>query len=204
LKLGIKEIGDSLKTKLAFDVIDKEAAALLGKQNLFWVGNFYNDQVKEKMTRTLHQYFEDGMTIEDAAAKLEVQFFDITDKGISYFESLAEHTTSRVREIGKVNGYVKAGIEYLQVKAIIDDRTSEICRRMNGTIIPVTDAMKLRDKILGASNPEQIKTIAPWRDPSDLPDVASDEGVPYSKVPGGMQFPPYHWNCRTITVAYFQ
>jgi len=205
LKLGLKDVGDSMRMKLSFDLVDKEAAEVLAKQNLFWVENFYGEQVKEKFNRTLKGYFEDGLTIEEAAAKLEVQFFDATDKGISYFEGLAEHTTSRVREIGKVNGYEKAGVEYLQVRAIIDDRTSEVCRRMNGTIIPVTAAMKQRDRLLGASSPEKVKTIAPWYDADALPDVADDVGIQYGKLPRGMQFPPYHWGgCRTITIAYFK
>lgn len=204
-KIGINEIANAVGVKLSFSLADRNAAEILAKQNLFWVGNFYDEQVKETMERIIGGYFADGLTIEDVAAKLEIQFFEKTDKGVSYFEGLAEHVTSRVREMGKITGYEKAGIEYLQVKAIVDDRTSAICLRMNGTLIPVSEAVKLRDKLLAAAKPADVKKITPWYDITDLPDGKDNgSGVDFDKLPAGMAFPPYHFRCRTITIAYFK
>ncbi|ODS29948.1 MAG: hypothetical protein SCARUB_04952 [Candidatus Scalindua rubra] len=58
--------------------------------------------------------------------------------------------------------------------------------------------MKLREKLMTAKKPESVKRIAPWRN------AVSVRGKRMGKLPLGMSLPPYHFNCRTITVAVEQ
>ena len=59
-------------------------------------------------------------------------------------------------------GYREAGIEKYQILATLDSRTSDICREMDGEIIP------LKEKEVGVN------------------------------------YPPFHPNCRTTTIPYFE
>lgn len=59
-------------------------------------------------------------------------------------------------------GYKEAGIEKYQILATLDSRTSDICREMDGEIIP------LKEKEVGVN------------------------------------YPPFHPNCRTTTIPYFE
>jgi SPP1 gp7 family putative phage head morphogenesis protein len=59
-------------------------------------------------------------------------------------------------------GYKEAGIEKYQILATLDSRTSDICREMDGEIIPIKE-----------------KEV-------------------------GVNYPPFHPNCRTTTIPYFE
>jgi SPP1 gp7 family putative phage head morphogenesis protein len=198
IKLGLKDVSTSLKMKLSFGVADEEAAAILGKHNLFYVGNYYGDQVSGDIDKIIREYFTGSKTIEEVTTDLQSKFGKITDKGINYFEGLAEHTVNRTREIGHINGYEKAGVTKYEIKAILDDRTSEICIEMNGKVYEVAQAATLRDSILGLDDPRNIKDVAPWRTPGEI------SGKSVADLPAGMEFPPYHFRCRTTTIAYFE
>ncbi len=195
VKLSIKEVGQMVDLKLVFDVKDKEAAGILNQQLIFSVGDYHTTTLQPEVNKTLTEYFTSNKTIDEVAKDFEKQFQNITDKDESYFEGLAEHHANRTRELGHVNGYEQAGIEALEIVAVLDDRTSEICEYMNGQIIPIANAIELRDKILAAETPDEIKDAAPWLSVDDIKD---------SDLPVGMSLPPYHFRCRTTTKAYFK
>lgn len=197
-KFGIGEVGKSLKMKLGFDVADEEAAAVLGKQNLFWVQDYYSEQLSGEIDNILKPYFTSDKTIGEVIDDFQKSFGKVTDKGVDYFEGLAEHTTNRVRELGKITGYEKGGIVKYEIRAVMDDRTSEVCQQMNGQIFEVASGAAFRDTILSLSNPADIKDVAPWRTGDEI------SGLSGAALPPGMELPPYHWRCRTVTVAYFE
>lgn len=197
-RFGIGEVGKSVKLKLAFDVADEEAAAVLGQQNLFWVQDYYGSQLSGEIDRVLKPYFTSDKTIGDVIDDFKKSFQKLTDKGSDYFEGLAEHTTNRTRELGKITGYEKAGVEKYEIRAVIDDRTSDVCLEMDGQIFEVSSGVEFRDTILSLDDPEQIKAVAPWRTGSEI------SGLSTADLPPGMELPPYHWRCRTVTVAYFE
>jgi SPP1 gp7 family putative phage head morphogenesis protein len=197
-KFGIGEVGKSLKMKLGFEVADEEAAAVLGKQNLFWVQDYYSEQLSGEIDNILKPYFTSDKTIGEVIDDFQKSFGKITDKGVDYFEGLAEHTTNRVRELGKITGYEKGGIVKYEIRAVMDDRTSDVCQQMNGQIFEVASGAAFRDTILSLSNPADIKDVAPWRTGDEI------SGLSGADLPPGMELPPYHWRCRTVTVAYFE
>lgn len=197
-KSGISDVARSLELKLSFDVADTQAAKILGKHTLFWILNYYTMHLQTEIDDILKGYYTDGKLIADIASDFATKFADKSDRGFAYFEGLAEHTTYRINELGKINGMVKAGVEYYEIKAIMDDRTSDVCRQMDGVIFPLSKALEFRDEILNLKSPEDIKDFAPWRPESDIIDFKKDG------FPVGMALPPYHWRCRTITVAYFE
>jgi SPP1 gp7 family putative phage head morphogenesis protein len=199
VKLGLKEVSKAVKMKLGFDVTDQEAAAILGKHNLFYIGNYYSDQLKGDIGEIIRGYFSGGKTLEEVTADFQSKFGKFTDKGSTYFEGLANHTLNRTREIGHINGYEKAGVIKYEIVAVVDDRTSEICLEMNGKVFEIQNAIDLRDSILGMDDPQSIKDVAPWRTPAEI------SGKSEADLPSGMEFPPYHFGgCRTTTVAYFE
>jgi SPP1 gp7 family putative phage head morphogenesis protein len=197
-KSGISDVARSLKLKLSFDVIDSQAAKILGKHTMFWILNYYSDQLQTEIDDILKGYYSEGKLIGEVASDFATKFSDKSDKGFAYFEGLAEHTTYRVNELGKINGYEKAGVEYYEIKAIMDDRTSDICREMDGVIFPVSEALSFRDQVLKLKSPEDIKSFAPWQSASKVLEYKLT-----GNFPTGMAIPPYHWRCRTITIAYF-
>jgi hypothetical protein len=194
---GKSEVVDQIGVKLSFGVVDRKTINSLSRQSVYWVGQYWNNQVSDEIKQTLADALEQGLSREEAAALLDEKFGPLVDKSMSYWEGFANQTVTRAREFGHTEAYVNGGIEYLEVRAVIDSRTTEICLRMHGRMIPVANAVKLRDAMINAKDPKDVMQIAPW--------VQGDEikGKKSSKLPTGLALPPYHFNCRTTTVAVF-
>lgn len=56
----------------------------------------------------------------------------------------------------------KAGVEYYQTKAVIDDRTSEICHKLHNTVFPIRRAIDYKNGFPSLDNPEEIKEFSLW------------------------------------------
>jgi len=200
LKLGKKEILAPLDIKLSFIVPDKEASKILAEQNLFWIQRHYGNKIKGKMNEITDGYFNSDKTIKQVAEDFEKNFNQLTNQGEQYFYDLAEHQTNTVRELGKVNAMVEAEVEYYEIRAIVDDRTSDICLRLNGTTFPVQRAIEYRDNILSLSDPEDIKKASPWLTPEEVAALPVND----DDLPAGLSMPLYHFRCRTTIVSVFK
>ena len=171
---------------------DRRALDLLGWQNYFWLGEHFNDDVQQGFNTLLHQALTDGWRRSRLAEELQRHFAALRLAERDYWEGLAQHTVSKLREMGRIAGYEKAGVKAVKVKAIMDPRTSTICRCMNGRIIPLSVLIAQRERILNASGQDELKRAQPW-----LKHLGAAEELP--EVFG---LPPYHYQCRTVTVAY--
>lgn len=181
----------------SYNVVDLDAIKWLGKDTVYWIGSYYDKHVRTNIQTSATEAIREGVGREEAGAIFKKKFKEELGRSNRYFEGLANHVITRSREFGNVEGYVKAGIKKLRVKAIMDNRTSDICKQMNGRIITVNKAVKLRDGLMSAKKPEDVKDIAPWMKPSEI------KGKRTSQLPVGMSLPPYHFSCRTRTVAVF-
>lgn len=192
--LGVEDI---IKTKPTFTLIDEKALDMLQRHNVYWVRNFYDAQLSERIVELGSQVIEQGLPREEAGQLFEDAFSgQFQSYSWRYWQGFSNHVVTRSRELGAVEGYVQAGAEFLQVRAVLDYRTTPICREMHGRIIPTGKAVKLRDSLIDAESPEDVKKIAPWLEPDQV------RGKKSSRLGQGLALPPYHFNCRTRTVVY--
>jgi len=194
-KSGFYHAQRGIDLKLSLSLIDKDAMNIIGQQNLFWIGHHYTDDVKIKIDDLLNQYYKEGFTRSQFAANIKEQLSVLTDHNERYWLNLADHMATKIRELGRVSTYEQGGIEYVKVKAILDDRTSDICRDMHGRVISVKRLVDQRDEILGATSKMNLMDAAKW-----IPEFKGQT----SDLPAGVGMPPYHWRCRTITAAFFE
>lgn len=188
----------------AFDLIDERAIRVLSKHSVFWVGDFYDKQLGKTVAKLGAQIIKDGVSTAEAGAQFKALFTGKVPKGLkplfgktfpkrtaSYWKGLANNTVTRGREMGHVGGYVEGGIKEIEIVAIIDDLTSPICLDMNGRRFEIERVVQLRDDLIASEDPEKVKQVAPWRSVDDI------AGLSDADLPAGMEFPPYHFNCRT-------
>ena len=198
----------------AWNLSDLKSLKVLDMNTLFWIGDYYPAQIQAGVKETLTAFFEGGSqrheVLWDLKLGLEESFnAPLTFRGTThqYWDSLADHTCTKIREIGRVSGYESAGIEKIIVRAMMDNRTSEICRFMNGRVI---ETRYLRRQVEGylkaclTKDKNKIKNSWKW-----IPDKKAIEWKEKGKstayaVKYGVACPPYHFNCRTVTVAYLQ
>jgi hypothetical protein len=117
---------------------------------------------------------------------------------------------NRSRNFGKIGGFVDAGFSYVEVVAVMDERTSTICQGLNGRQIPVADCNAQRLKIMQSTSPTDIKELAPWPNVATLtgesdPEkaIAVIQGMTTEQIvqEAGVAIPPYHFHCRTTLVG---
>jgi len=200
-RVGAEEVGQATGVAIAFGRPDLDALDVLKTGNLYWVGNSWNVHTQNLMASALEDYFTEGMTREGLTQRFAEDFAGLSERGQRYWEILADHTATKTREIGRVTGYERAGIAYVQVRAQLDDRTTKICRQMHGRIIDVSKMRTQADEYLeAASRRNEPAAKAAWTMHGADADLSN---TPTSKLGKGVASPPYHFRCRTITVAYF-
>lgn len=149
--------------------------------------------------------------------------------GFNYARTVASNAVNRARSVAEVSGYMNAGIDYLEVQSVQDERTTEICRALDGTIVEVHVAWKQMERASNITDPEDIYSVSPFLqdkvDPASgqrfiqtttghrVADVVrsgvgrlDDRGAHLFHRTGkdltnvGVGVPPYHFGCRSWTV----
>lgn len=199
-RLGAQEVGQATGVSIAFMRPDLDALDLLGSGNLYWIGTSWNTHTQDLLASALQDYFRDGMTREGLSARFAEDFAGLSARGQRYWEILADHTATRTREMGRVTGYERAGVRQVQVRAHLDARTTQICRHMHGRIIAVGRLRQQRDAWLEATARRDVAAAkAAWVMHGADADFAA---TPTDALDIGTAGPPYHFRCRTITVAH--
>jgi hypothetical protein len=115
----------------------------------------------------------------------------LVGRGRAYWQVVAGAFVGRGRSYCQLGTYADAGLTHYRVIAVMDERTSAVCRAMHGRILSVVagiDAFKRAEYLV---DPSAIKAINPWPSLAELKAGAADM----------LTFPPYHSLCRTVTVG---
>lgn len=183
----------------AFGVKDEAALELLRRFDLHWIGRHWDAGTRAAVTGAVAEFFENGWTYETLAERLKAAFDGIEARGMAYWQLTADTIATKTRELGRVAGYEQAGVKYLEVRAHIDSRTTPICRSMHGRLIRLETVTRQRERYLdaiGRGHMEAAKAAWPMFDAT----MAFAGGT--KTLPENVGLPPYHFRCRTVTVAY--
>jgi hypothetical protein len=186
---------DVLNAAPSFNVTDQAAIRWLNGDGAYWIGQYYGKWVSAKIANLAEDVLRQGLSRADAGSAFNRAFGDQFNRSAAYWEGFANNVTTRAREFAHTEGYVKGRILFLRVDAVVDNRTSDICRGLDGVILPVSWAVRTRDKLMAARNPERVKRIAPWVNFDKL------RGKRVGRLRQSMALPPYHFHCRTVTTA---
>lgn len=195
--LGRKLVGKQVGIKPKLALVDEQARQWLASNTVFWVGDYYESQLGETIAGAVrHLAIEQGLGRDEVGKQLKSMLGDQFKRSDTYWRGLAATTVERGRNFGGVQSMVDAKVEEYEILAVMDERTSPICQFMNGKVFRVEHAVALRDAVMNAKSPEDIKTIHPWRQVKDV------QGWDAKKLAtGGMALPPYHYLCRTTYIV---
>lgn len=112
-----------------------------------------------------------------------------------YFSGLAANQINLSRNFATVETLGEAGAQKYIIVAVLDERTSKVCKEMNGQVFDVSDGLKFRDDFLGAKTPSAVKGMAKWRTPKQTAGLKGKGSG--ALVKAGMSMPPFHFKCRT-------
>jgi len=210
VRLGLRDTQVQAPTRISiglWGIEDQHLSSTIQKQQIFWLGNHFEADIRQNFTDVLSQAIEQGYTKEMLTETLKQQFSDIADKSQAYWQGLAEHTALRIREFGRLQGYKKAQAKYYKLVVILDDRTSDICRALaaQDKVYPLNDAIEVMDNLMELETKsnslddarEYIKAFAPWVKNDQI--VYNNQDEPIGVSGAHTPFPPFHWKCRTTT-----
>lgn len=138
----------------------------------------------------------------------------------NYWETVAAVHVNRGRSFSAAVSYAKGGVTSYEVLAVLDERTTDVCRMMNGTILSVDSALDSFEAFEDATDLDEVKAVSnPFMRrqgnsivlPSGTRVATVGARGGFSKVlsstkmnTNGINMPPYHYRCRTTVVPVFE
>ena len=218
-----------------FNALDRRIVQHLATSQANFIRDEYGRRhaaFSEQARQIVSSGLERGLGRADLARELEVAARDVIGgRGSFYWETVAGAFVANGRSYAQLSAYAEAGIDRYIIEAVLDERTTEICRFLDGKTFSVSRGLELFDRV--EANPDGIEELNPWvRDTVDpatgrrsltverggerisIADIvrsgvgARDDRGEFSRGMGerelgdlGIGFPPYHGLCRTTTVA---
>ena len=199
-RLGVEEVARATGLQVQLQPSDLDILDVIGSGNSFWLGGHWDSYTKRMLERQLSPLFDQTLTRQQVAERIEEAMPGVIDRGEAYWRLVTDNMATRTRESGRVTGYERTGIFALRIKAVIDDRTSDICRALNGRVIMLDSVVAHRNEYVEAlrvRDREAAKAAWPMLDELHAADV---ERYPDNLAPPGIGSPPYHFYCRTRLV----
>ena len=183
--------GKNIAVNIVFDEIDIRAINAM-RNNFYWVGKEFNKGFSDRLKDIIESAFRGEVARSELAWRLKDEFASELNQSVRYFEGVSDHIISQNQNISTVNQARKYGVKYYKVVAVMDSRTSAICRSMNGRLIPAEHIERQCDNIMNAKDMASKKAAATWAK------------APYNgrsdKMDSNFGMPPYHFRCRTEIV----
>lgn len=183
--------GKNIAINIVFDEIDIRAINAM-RNNFYWVGKEFNKGFSDRLKDIIESAFRGEVARSELAQRLKEEFASELKQSVRYFEGVSDHIISQNQNISTVNQARKYGVKYYKVVAVMDSRTSAICRSMNGRLIPAEHIERQCDNIMNAKDMASKKAATTWAK------------APYNgrsdKMDSNFGMPPYHFRCRTEIV----
>jgi len=199
-----RRISNVLKVDFVVDDIDDLAIRTIAKEPVFWINGLYNNQMSERLAAVAREVAIEKELTGNAASRAlspvvrqelalaggHTKFaknvpgrFNGNER--NYSKVLTANLTNRAINYSSLISMSQARIERYEVVAVLDNRTSEVCRNMNGRTFTVQQGMDTFTALANANSPEEFKNISPWMTVDQIrntPDLAD----------AGLALPPYH------------
>ena len=199
-----------------FSVVDEGSLATLRRHNLYWIRGNYDRNVRVGIERATAEALEQGLGRKALAEELKRRFtaqFALTD---NHWITISSASLNRTRTVAQVRTYEIAEVTHYEIVAVLDARTSEICRYMDGRVFSVESAVRTVNELEEADDPADVKRVMPWLrwdearqapfailggERVDLPPAGADRGQANRSIERVAPLPPYHGRCRSATAV---
>ena len=190
---GLNEIRAGLSK--SFSLVDQRAVSFIHDHHMYWSLNHYSSHTTERIKRLADQAISSGLSRRDAGKFFQNTIGQELKRDASYWELTADAITTRARSFSNISAFEEVGVERYEWDSVIDHRTSDICRYLDGKVFEVARAAEVRDAMIDAETPEDAKEIMPWAKPADVVDKPINE-----LQSSGIVAPPAHGRCRARLV----
>lgn len=198
--------------KPSFDLHDEQAVIQLQDDQLIWIGGHYAKNVRDVLREAVKPSVIEGLGRAEAGKRVR-EAVESKLKGVSapsgfrgsqakYFEGLAANIATNARVRGQIRSFADLGVTHYVIVNPMDERTTEICRYMNGKVFPVSAAVAQIEKVSGATDPDEVKDAQPWVSAARAKEIGADGTDALAAA--GLALPPYHFRCRSTCDISFE
>jgi hypothetical protein len=185
-----------------FGVANVAAAEWLSRDVLYWVGTAWDHELGASISREALKVLNEGGGRKAVAAALRERLGGRFKRSDAYWEVVGASSLNRARAMGSSYGWEDTGADAYEIVGVPDERQSKICEALDGMVFEVAHAVELRERLLSATDPEDVKQIQPWMKESAVLDLKAQGAAALAAA--GLSMPPYHGNCRTtVSVRTF-
>ncbi|MDP3115074.1 MAG: hypothetical protein Q8M98_09935 [Candidatus Cloacimonadaceae bacterium] len=188
----------SLKQILRFRNLQKIAkAANIDRLNRLLLRLLHGDQLSDQsISAELEKFFGAEHSLNQNSAEY-AEILALARRAYAPAKKLPEHQQLSLAEtlyqkslnLFHLREYADRGTGAVQVRAIIDSRTTPQCQQMNGRIFRIP---ALQKEI--PNQHDLVRSEDWWQNAGHFKGVSTGEIIP--------SLPPYHYNCRTRIVPY--
>lgn len=195
----------------------KQAIEWFAKANHFDIGKTfagYADEIREAAIESL-KTGDRKQALKDLEKRIPGVLHD--ERKRRQLGDIFRNLHNRAYTFGRVKSMESAGITRVEIVAVMDRRTSPICRVMNGKSFSIKTASRFIDDWLGTEydegfwgrfrQPNWEPTAEEVREAGSRNDALEKKIAPLRKLSGdelvkmlGIPIPPYHFRCRTTAV----
>jgi len=158
--------------------------------------NYFNNFVVPAIEREVGKILAGTATFDKPNFHPIREKLDRRLKNTPYWRIVANSAAQRAFNYGYVKTAEMQQIRRYAIRAIIDERTSEVCEELDGREFFIGDAVNLMEEVSEAQDIEGVKQLMPWRSPEEVRGKSDQELTDM-----GVLLPPFHGNCRT-TIEY--
>lgn len=158
---AIRGVGCTVQT--LFDKPRQEAVDWLVRHDRFWIGKVFPEHVRDSFRDTIVHGLDEGLGPRAIGKRLR-DFMAGTKEApgkLELYNRVAASSVNRAHNWGGRFSLEEAGVEAYVFRAVRDERTSRICRNLNGRVFSVPRVMRVVRQALEGS-PGTIETLAPW------------------------------------------
>lgn len=160
----------------------------------YYSNTYFNRVVLPSMAGHINKQIADGGTFDDTYFRALRSHMDRRLKSVPHWRLVGNQAASRAYHYGLSRAGLADGYTGYTLRAIIDERTTQVCRSLNGKTFWLADGVARVEKVARIL-PSKLKEDAPWVTFEQVDGVDSAE-LAKSEI----LMPPFHGNCRT-TIA---
>lgn len=155
-----------------------------------WNSNeFFNAQIVPAIQRQVEAVLSGTGALEEMNLTPIRETLDRRLRSVPYWRVVGNAAASRAFHYGQLKAGQMQQRQTVQFVAVLDDRTSEICRYMDGTTWNVGDVVGLVEQAARSDDPDEVKRVMPWPRFRDIDGLDSR-----SLREMGVAVPPLHGN----------
>ena len=205
----MKVVPENIQT--LWDKPRRETVDWLIDHDRFWIGKVFPEQLSDDFKTVITEGIEQGLGRRDIGRMLRASVLGTPGLPAKqeYYTRIASTNVNRARNWGGIFSLHAAGFTEYTIRAVMDERTSPICREMNSKRFSVQDAFSLVQDAL-SSPASEIESISPFpKFDRERREHYITVGKSKQYLAGktenwlaghGLSLPPYHCNCRTTYV----